>query len=58
VASKDPNDVGTYKIFVRGSVPNGKPVFSDYLQIYLDVENGCLLDKVTASEPAIENLIY
>ena len=58
VVSKNPKDVANYQLVVRGSAPTGKPQFKDELFIYLNVTNGCLLDKVTASGPVIESFTY
>ena len=41
VESKDFKDVGNYKSEVWGSVPAGKPAFSDVLSIYLNITALC-----------------
>ena len=43
---------------MRGSVPNGHPVFEDELSISLNVANGCLVDQVTPTGTLISDFTY
>ena len=58
VVSTNPANVAVYQVVVRGSVPDGHPVFEDELSISLNVANGCLVDQVTATGAVINNLTY